>query len=170
MKSATWLCFVVVCQLLHLSAYLPSLTQAQQSILADVNKDDGSDALVNAILVARGDALPTSFAGLKPWSTPHVLAPITFVLDTFTLPYVYTSCLLTAFVHPASRLHIDPELPFEGSSAYEGKDDAVRRRTAGLKQQRVQSLVCKACLLQVSMNCRLGMPWAMHHMWLKRAV
>ena len=41
----------------------------------------------------------------------------------------------------ASRLHIDPELPFEGSSAYEGKDDAVRRRSAGLKQQRVQSLV-----------------------------
>lgn len=46
----------------------------------------------------------------------------------------------------ASRLHIDPELPFEGSSAYEGKDDAVRARSAGLKQQRVQSLVCSLCL------------------------
>ena len=37
--------------------------QTQQSILANVDKDDGSDALVNAILVARGDALPTQFAG-----------------------------------------------------------------------------------------------------------
>jgi len=42
----------------------------------------------------------------------------------------------------ASRLHIDPALPFEGSDAYEGKDDSVRRRSSGLKQQRVQSLVC----------------------------
>jgi len=75
---------------------------AQQASLASVNKDDGTDALVNAVLVARGDALPTSFA--------------------------------------ASRLHIDPTLPFEGSSAYEGKDDAVLRRRSGLKQQRVQSL------------------------------
>ncbi len=33
------------------------------SVLSNVNKDDGSDALVNAILVARGDALPTQFAG-----------------------------------------------------------------------------------------------------------
>ena len=41
----------------------------------------------------------------------------------------------------ADRLHIDPELPFEGSSAYEGKDDARARRFSGLKQQRVQSLV-----------------------------
>ena len=37
--------------------------QAQQSILSSINQDDGSDALVNAILVARGDALPTAFAG-----------------------------------------------------------------------------------------------------------
>mmetsp|Transcript_994 Transcript_994/g.1264 ORF Transcript_994/g.1264 Transcript_994/m.1264 type:complete len:203 (-) Transcript_994:44-652(-) len=73
-----------------------------KSMLANVNKDDGSDALINAILVARGDALPTKFA--------------------------------------ASRLHIDPALPFEGSDAYEGKDDSVRRRSSGLKQQRVQSL------------------------------
>lgn len=84
------------------TALLLVATQPTYSVLSNVNKDDGSDALVNAILVARGDALPTQFA--------------------------------------ASRLHIDPELPFEGSSAYEGKDDAVRRRASGLKQQRVQSL------------------------------
>ena len=39
------------------------LRAQSQSILANVNKDDGADALVNAILVARGDALPTQFAG-----------------------------------------------------------------------------------------------------------
>jgi hypothetical protein len=37
--------------------------QTQSSILSNVDQDDGSDALVNAILVARGDALPTEFAG-----------------------------------------------------------------------------------------------------------
>jgi len=45
-------------------------------MLANVNKDDGSDALINAILVARGDALPTKFAGDPPHSSPvntHVL-------------------------------------------------------------------------------------------------
>ncbi len=42
---------------------LPFASQAQQSILSNIDKDDGSDALVNAILVARGDALPTQFAG-----------------------------------------------------------------------------------------------------------
>ena len=42
---------------------LPFSSQAQQSILSNIDKDDGSDALVNAILVARGDALPTQFAG-----------------------------------------------------------------------------------------------------------
>ena len=42
---------------------LPFASQAQQSILTNIDKDDGSDALVNAILVARGDALPTQFDG-----------------------------------------------------------------------------------------------------------
>jgi len=44
-------------------SFISSFSQAQQSILSNIDKDDGSDALVNAILVARGDALPTQFAG-----------------------------------------------------------------------------------------------------------
>ena len=44
---------------------LPFASQAQQSILSNIDKDDGSDALVNAILVARGDALPTQFLDVK---------------------------------------------------------------------------------------------------------
>lgn len=56
-------CAVCTKRIFILFLYLFLLRQAQQSILSNIDKDDGSDALVNAILVARGDALPTQFAG-----------------------------------------------------------------------------------------------------------
>ena len=70
---------------------------------------------------------------------PPSLSPSSSLLDMLhTCTHTHADLDMPA----ASRLHIDPELPFEGSSAYEGKDDAVRRRRVGLKQQHVQSLVC----------------------------
>merc|ERR1719199_1583937 len=64
------------------------------ALYAAMDKRDGTDALVNAILVARGDSMPTNFV--------------------------------------ASKLNIDPKMPFRGSSALHA---ARKTRKAALKSQ-----------------------------------
>ncbi|EKX39755.1 hypothetical protein GUITHDRAFT_164880 [Guillardia theta CCMP2712] len=79
------------------------IASSRRVSLSQVDKDDGTDALINAVLVARGDSLPTKFV--------------------------------------ASRLNINPQLPFLGSSAYKSKHiKAIHRRRPALKQARLQSL------------------------------
>eukprot|EP00960_Hanusia_phi_P047898 758646-Hanusia_phi.AAC.2 len=79
------------------------VASSRRVALSQIDRDDGTDALINAVLVARGDSLPTKFV--------------------------------------ASRLDINPKLPFLGSSAYKGKHiKAAPRRRPALKQARLQSL------------------------------
>jgi len=75
---------------------------SRPAALSSMDRNDGTDALVNAILVARGDSMPTKMV--------------------------------------ANRLNIDPQLPFRGTTAYQGPRHSTKASTARLSQARLQSL------------------------------